>query len=228
MILEHSEQNLLEHLAHHEAEAARLRKVLDALRMSRAVSTLVDAQRLNCPHMESEAIYPLAHARAATSGPSDTLLTAFLNRLTMGSTQCWYWVGSRSDIGYGTFAAARRYGCPEVMAHRIAWFLWFGDIPSDLNVLHRCDVRPCVNPDHLFLGTQADNVADMCAKGRARFGTPLPGASNGMARLATESVAAMRAEWSTGTVSQHALARKYGVAVMTVNRAVRRQSWRTE
>jgi len=54
-------------------------------------------------------------------------------------------------------------------AHRVAWELHYGPIPQNMQVLHRCDNPPCCNPDHLFLGTQADNVADMIAKKRGRM-----------------------------------------------------------
>jgi len=74
---------------------------------------------------------------------------------------CWTWTGARNRKGYGEIGAKGRVQ----KAHRIAWELTYGPIPEGLDVLHHCDNPPCCRPDHLFLGTDADNMADMMAKG---------------------------------------------------------------
>jgi hypothetical protein len=76
---------------------------------------------------------------------------------------CWEWIGSKRHYGYGQVTFNGR---PGRKAHRVAWELTRGKIPGDLCVLHRCDNTACINPDHLFLGTQLDNIQDMNAKGR--------------------------------------------------------------
>jgi hypothetical protein len=86
------------------------------------------------------------------------------------SDGCWEWTGSRRNrFGYGCFNVAGG----KVLAHRMAWKIRNGAIPNRLCVLHRCDNPPCVNPDHLFLGTRGDNAHDMEAKERSRHPTGL-------------------------------------------------------
>jgi hypothetical protein len=80
---------------------------------------------------------------------------------------CWLWQAA-TIRGYGQIGSGGHPKRP-LYAHRVAWELTHGAIPDDLNVLHRCDVPLCVNPAHLFLGTQHDNLADMVAKGRDRW-----------------------------------------------------------
>ena len=78
---------------------------------------------------------------------------------------CWLWIGRVNRFGYGAFTWIRNSGRVEG-AHRVSWELHNGPVPYGVNVLHHCDVRNCVNPAHLFLGTDSDNMRDMVEKGR--------------------------------------------------------------
>src|SRR5689334_12116829 len=92
-----------------------------------------------------------------------TLVDRFWEKVHRTET-CWEWKGSRSKpMGYGRITT--RNGSVE-LAHRISWMLFRGDIPTGQYVLHHCDNPPCVNPEHLFLGTYSDNNLDMAHKGR--------------------------------------------------------------
>lgn len=149
--------------------------------------------------------------------------SAYLDKWSMPepNSGCWLWIGCINRLGYGQTV----YLNGITKAHRLSWFLHRGPIPSGMMVLHKCDNRQCVNPDHLFLGTQTDNMRDMAAKGRGKA-CPRPGASNPMARLSEAAAALALARYRAGGVSQHALAADFGVAVMTINRLVRGQTWK--
>lgn len=133
-----------------------------------------------------------------------------------GPDECWKWLGSGVD-GYGTFTTAARSRGRTKRAHRISWMMLKGEIPNGLSVLHRCDNRACVNPYHLFLGTNADNSKDMVAKNRQAKGE-----AQGCACLTVEQVLAIR----LSTDSNQADAKKYGINSRTVSSVQRRKTWR--
>ena len=79
---------------------------------------------------------------------------------------CWLWVGASDKKGYGRFRTDRKEGRSIDIAHRFSWMLYVGPLEDGQPLLHKCDVPCCVNPDHLFIGSLADNNQDMAKKGR--------------------------------------------------------------
>jgi hypothetical protein len=136
---------------------------------------------------------------------------------------CVEWIGSIDADGYGrVWVKGKRVG-----AHRRAWELTEGPIPDGLDVLHRCDNRRCVNGYHLFLGTNADNVQDMVAKGRSKLCNK-PGEANSNARLTNEQVREIRKRWAAAERNwglQSQMARDYGVSQATIGSIVHNRSW---
>ena len=91
----------------------------------------------------------------------------------LGPNDCWLWQSTTNANGYGLIAVGRK-GEGQLLAHRVAWELTYGNIPEGMLVCHHCDNPRCVRPEHLFLGTHADNTHDMMLKGRHG----LPGSRN--------------------------------------------------
>jgi len=130
---------------------------------------------------------------------------------------CWLWTGATTPGGYGRFTLNKVYKS----THRVSYELTHGLIPDGLDVLHRCDVRMCVNPAHLFLGTDLDNMADMVAKGRQTLGT-----RNAMAKLNAEKVRDIKKRCGAKEISQSAIAREYGVDQCTVVDILQGRTWK--
>ena len=123
-----------------------------------------------------------------------------LEKKRYAESGCWEWTGTLKFDGYGLMRHPVKY----VGAHRISYEIFRGPIPDGMQVLHRCDNRKCINPGHLFLGTNADNVADKVKKGRQRRHR---GESNPNSKLSIDDVSLIRSSSETGIE----LARKYGV-----------------
>ena len=138
--------------------------------------------------------------------------------------ECWPWMAACVRPGsYGVIGTNR---AGTFLAHRVAWALTNGPVPAGLCVLHRCDNRPCCNPAHLWLGTYADNNADMAQKGRhaarVRPGWGVRGERHGMAILTDATVREIR----TGTHSTAEYVAALGVSRTCINDARRRKTWR--
>lgn len=130
---------------------------------------------------------------------------------------CWLWQASFDRKGYGQFGVGDvENGVRKERAHRMAWILTRGKIPSGFSLLHQCDTPACVNPKHLRLGTQQENQAEMKERNRSARGT-----RNGQSKLTEAQVKAIRKSKD----SYSALARRFNVHWQTVARAARRETW---
>lgn len=132
---------------------------------------------------------------------------------------CWEWTAYKNSQGYGQFRKEGRGG--QALAHRVSYELNVGSIPDGLLVCHKCDNPSCTNPNHLFLGTVKDNMADKMAKGRAKS---LSGELHGRAKLTTSQVKEIRDRLATGE-AQTLIAADYGIAQRTVSRIKNADSW---
>lgn len=145
--------------------------------------------------------------------------------MTAVGTPCIEWPRSRGGGGYGqSYALGRRN---KRQAHRLAWEQVHGPIPDGLVVMHLCDNPPCVNVDHLRLGTQSENMRDCSAKGRL---SPPPrrfqrGEASSTARLTWDDVTAIRRRYAEGGVSQSSLASAFGISQVQVWRILRGLRW---
>lgn len=133
------------------------------------------------------------------------------------SDGCWEWNAYKSPDGYGTIRIAGK----TLKAHRVAYHLYVGEIPAGMCVCHHCDNRKCVNPAHLFLGTNADNVHDRDNKGR---GADTSGEKNGRAKLSEEQVIGIRTRHGEGA-TRCDLIREFGVSQATITRVLSRSNW---
>lgn len=135
--------------------------------------------------------------------------------------ECWLWIGALTTCGYGEIW----FNGKMLRSHRVSWLLAHGAVPERAQVLHKCDVRACVNPAHLFLGTIQDNIDDKVAKGREAKGakTALLGSLHSQAKL-TEAVV-LEIRRLAPTMTQTALAKRFGVACTTIWYIVNRRTW---
>ncbi len=129
---------------------------------------------------------------------------------------CWLWNGALNAKGYGCFSGG--------LAHRFSYHSLVGEIPEGKYVLHNCDVRNCVNPQHLYVGTQKDNVADMWRRGRANTRGQKPGEGHSLAKLTWSDVREIRGLAKTGKTKAE-LSSKYGISYAQIGRIILNLRW---
>jgi hypothetical protein len=149
---------------------------------------------------------------------TDAEIRAILGQEPRNRKGCWERQGGTRS-GYGIIGYQGR----TRTAHRVAWEVFNGPIPDRLHVCHKCDNRRCCNPEHLFLGTQQQNIDDMFAKGRQS--TSEQRATHGNARLSPEDVRAIRALYVAG-FSQQAIADFFEIHQTAISKVIRRETWR--
>lgn len=136
-------------------------------------------------------------------------------------TGCWIWTG-HTGIPPNDYGRIKVKGKNRI-ASRIAYMIFKKEIPHGMSVCHLCDTPSCVNPDHLFLGTHADNMRDSVVKGR----NPKAGSKNGQAKLSEQDVIKIRHIYNTQRISQRDLAKKFNVSGPTVNLIVNNRIWQS-
>jgi len=153
------------------------------------------------------------------------LLDRILSRIEPDTNGgCWLWTGAHMrGTGYGSIqTGSRRLGGQTIGAHRASWIAHRGPIPAGIRVLHRCDVRLCVNPAHLFLGTAQDNMQDMLRKGRGR---PIKGSAHSQAKLTEKDIPGIRIRLSSGEPCS-SIASDFGVDQCAINAIRRGRTWK--
>lgn len=154
-----------------------------------------------------------------------TYAARFHRNVLRAPSGCIEWTGKPSAYGYGRVAYGR--GSLDY-AHRVSWMIHRGPIPAGVCVLHHCDNRLCVNPEHLFLGDRADNARDMASKGRQffqRHPERIPkGAEHPLSRLTEAAILDIRRRRAEGCPLS-VLARTYRVSASTVSRIALGKAW---
>lgn len=137
---------------------------------------------------------------------------------------CWIWTAAKNWKGYGQFGI--KIGPKKwkiKYAHRLSYILFKGKIPKNLLVLHKCDTPNCINPKHLFLGTDMDNCKDKIKKGRI---ADTRGEKNGRAILTYKKVSKIRSLYKTNKYTQIELANKFGVKKSIIGRIITNIAWK--
>ena len=139
-------------------------------------------------------------------------------KYTVVESGCWEWTSSIDSRGYGMI---KHKNGKQIKAHRFSWMLHRGEIPKGIFVLHKCDNRKCVNPDHLFLGTHQDNMDDMVIKHRSATNK---GKANGAAKLTEADIIGIRNALGN-YLTQSYIGKVYGVSQTQISHINLRKQW---
>ncbi len=153
-------------------------------------------------------------------------MESFMEKVSKRDDGCWYWTGAIKKNGYGAFSNQRLGFRNGITAHRASYHIFKGN-PGELFVLHKCDVKKCVNPEHLFLGTSLDNNRDCIAKGRARWVNPpiRKGEKNNKAKLTEKKVREIRILRSIGMRLEDIAILQF-VSAQAIHAIVSGKTWR--
>lgn len=152
---------------------------------------------------------------------TESIIQRFLSKFSKRKNQCWMWSGGIAN-GYGSFSIGKK----KFSAHRISFEIFVNkDFNKTLYVCHKCDVPLCVNPDHLFLGTQQENVNDREQKGRGGS-KKIKGELHWNNKVTKIKVLAIRKEYNSKTIPMWELARKYNITVSAVWSIINHRTWK--
>jgi hypothetical protein len=157
------------------------------------------------------------HTQLRRRQPDESFEAWFFSNVTVNDNGCWIWIGAKRRGGYGVVWLNGE----NRPSHVVAYALRNGPVPDGMVVCHKCDTPPCMNPDHLFTGTHADNTNDAVSKDRMARGE-----KHGNAILTWAIVRAVRVDYDTGTYTIIALSLKHGLSWSTAYNVAKRISWK--
>lgn len=149
----------------------------------------------------------------------------FFSKVLMDDGEkCWEWQAHKNRFGYGRFDLRGKDGkWFKRVAHRVAYELFFGDVPDGFELMHKCDNPSCVNPNHLLVGTHSQNMQDCAKKGRNVI---FCGENNHNSKLSLGDVMEIRKLWSSGEYSKRELGEKFGVSPTQISNVVLGRQWK--
>lgn len=152
---------------------------------------------------------------------NEKLKKRFLSKI-IKTDNCWLWNAGIRPNGYGSFWAKTK----TVTSHRYSYEIFKGDIPKNMCVCHSCDNRKCVNPDHLWLGTQKENLQDMYLKKRNPNIIRKRGEKSEFAKLNNEKVSIIKMLYKKGKYTYETLGKKFNVGHTTIYRIIKNKTYR--